>query len=102
MEGFLLLFFTLLIAVFLVYGMKKWFERDIIKQCPNCNNAGVLEKVSERLLNKRRQSERIFRSEGGRSRNVNVYTTREYWEKTYKCSTCGHQFKQKYTTSYRS
>lgn len=90
------------VALYFAKMMYDGFRHNIIKQCPSCKEKGVLEKIDEKLRNKRRQSSRISRSERGRTRNVTVYKTTEYWDYTYQCTACGHSFVHKGTTSYSS
>ncbi|KAB7628886.1 lysozyme inhibitor LprI family protein [Stenotrophomonas rhizophila] len=72
-----------------------FYRRDIKKQCPKCKEAGALEKLGSRIVNRRRKSRST--STGDR-----LTTTTEYWRAKYKCQACAHHFEHAYTESYRN
>lgn len=73
-----------------------FYRRDIKKQCPKCKETGALEKLGERIVNRRRRTGQPS-STGHR-----ISRTTEYWRAKYKCQACAHNFEHAYTQTYQN
>lgn len=91
---------TYAIGTILVLGVGfrvlAFYRRDIKKQCPKCKEAGALEKLGERIVNRRRRTGQPS-STGHR-----ITRTTEYWRAKYKCQACAHSFEYAYTQTHRN
>ncbi|MCX2920603.1 lysozyme inhibitor LprI family protein [Stenotrophomonas rhizophila] len=91
---------TYAIGAILVLGVGlralAFYRRDIKKQCPKCKEAGALEKLGERIVNRRRRTGQPS-STGHR-----ITRTTEYWRAKYKCQACAHSFEYAYTQTHRN